>query len=102
MHAVRVQLRLCHKVSRILLANRIASWIIYKKTSDLGGQAKKISFPSSRVAKVKDEATQKAFQEISESDVEILREIYANDFYILDHDPYLYHGYSRRDLNSHV
>ncbi|CAK8686213.1 unnamed protein product [Clavelina lepadiformis] len=52
----------------------------------------KITFPTGHSSLVQNSRTQQAFDQISETDVETLRRIYADDFYILNYDPYLYQG----------
>ncbi|XP_076800331.1 carbohydrate sulfotransferase 11-like [Clavelina lepadiformis] len=52
----------------------------------------KITFPGKDRPFVKNEETTQLFEQISKKDVQALREIYADDFFILKHDPYLYGG----------
>ncbi|CAK8677548.1 unnamed protein product [Clavelina lepadiformis] len=54
--------------------------------------SRKITFPGKDRPFVKNEETAQLFEQISIKDVQALREIYADDFFILSHDPYLYGG----------
>ena len=66
----------------------------YVQTHMKAPLAKKLVFPNKKRSSAQDSLTQNAMKKIPQYLVEVLRQIYADDFLLYDYDPFLYKGYS--------
>ncbi|CAK8680130.1 unnamed protein product [Clavelina lepadiformis] len=74
-------------------SNKLLDYIQTQTTTETLPKGPRITFPGNNRPFVKHEETEKMLKQISDEDVEILREIYADDFSVLNHDPHLYRGH---------